>query len=469
MTSRLIVSEYQQTWRESPSTMNTIEAEMSIRFVVTSEGKSFETAYKSIAQSGPSTSITNIGIRQYFKKGQLSYVNYGDGDGEDNFFSTTKELEYKLIQKNGYYFINTTFHTPLTFEEHNTSDYPGHLVISYNMNGNHPGFRDSVGSDFKCTKEFSAPWANQWKIPVFNTTYTFRPLPSTSELEVYCIDEDKDNHNSRKRCCNSYSNSTSTSSDGQDCSMNVSSWKASINFPSLDRGSERSPEQPIFRWNNTKNNFECISNSRNSLHDPNVFYLLGGVCVCVFLGICGSFWCLYTKKRRQDNDQLVSDLNMMHDREFEREHGHGFLADEVGTYEDRNTLLESVVRVDQLPLVSRGASDEEISVAIRDYHQKHTYQEQYNSNTGTTCKTYDLSTNKIELRNKDPCTTQQLVAFSACVSCSICINDFNTYEKVRILPRCGHIFHDECIRKWLVVQKSKFCPLCQAEVVKEGV
>ena len=446
MPSHLIVSEYQQTWRESPSTMNTIEAEMSIRFVVTSEGKSFETAYKSIAQSGPSTSITNIAIRQYFKAGQLSYVNYGDGDGdgdgEDNFFSTSKELEYKLIQKNGYYFIHTTFHTPLTFEEHNTSDYPGHLVISYNINGNHPGFRDSVGSDSKCTKEFSAPWANQWKIPVFNTTYTFRPLPSTSGLEVYCIDEDKDNHNSRKRCCNSYSNITSTSNiDGQDCSMNISSRKASINFPSLDRGSERSPERPTFRWNNTMNNFDCISNSKNSLHDPNVFYLLGGMCVCVFLGICGSFWCLYTKKRRQDNDQLVY----------------------------QNKSLESVVRVDQLPLVSCGASDEEISVAIRDYHQKYTYQGQYNSNTGTTCKTYDLSTNKIELRNKDPCTTQQLVAFSSCVSCSICINDFNTNEKVRILPRCGHIFHDECIRKWLVVQKSKFCPLCQAEVVKEGV
>ncbi|BAT80723.1 NEP1-interacting protein [Vigna angularis] len=46
--------------------------------------------------------------------------------------------------------------------------------------------------------------------------------------------------------------------------------------------------------------------------------------------------------------------------------------------------------------------------------------------------------------------------------CSICFQEFEDGELVRILPKCGHLFHLECIDKWLVQQGS--CPMCRTYV-----
>ncbi|XP_061342216.1 NEP1-interacting protein 1-like [Gastrolobium bilobum] len=46
--------------------------------------------------------------------------------------------------------------------------------------------------------------------------------------------------------------------------------------------------------------------------------------------------------------------------------------------------------------------------------------------------------------------------------CSICFQDFEDGELVRILPKCGHVFHLECIDKWLIQQGS--CPMCRTYV-----
>ncbi|KAH1263718.1 hypothetical protein AAZX31_02G273900 [Glycine max] len=46
--------------------------------------------------------------------------------------------------------------------------------------------------------------------------------------------------------------------------------------------------------------------------------------------------------------------------------------------------------------------------------------------------------------------------------CSICFQDFEDGELVRILPKCDHLFHLECIDKWLVQQGS--CPMCRTYV-----
>ncbi|KAK7300076.1 hypothetical protein RJT34_10908 [Clitoria ternatea] len=47
--------------------------------------------------------------------------------------------------------------------------------------------------------------------------------------------------------------------------------------------------------------------------------------------------------------------------------------------------------------------------------------------------------------------------------CSICFQDFEDGELVRVLPKCDHLFHLECIDKWLVQQGS--CPMCRAYVL----
>ncbi|KAF9621651.1 hypothetical protein IFM89_025562 [Coptis chinensis] len=48
------------------------------------------------------------------------------------------------------------------------------------------------------------------------------------------------------------------------------------------------------------------------------------------------------------------------------------------------------------------------------------------------------------------------------ISCSVCLQDFQLEEKVRILPFCHHMFHLPCIDKWLMKQGS--CPLCRRDM-----
>ena len=61
---------------------------------------------------------------------------------------------------------------------------------------------------------------------------------------------------------------------------------------------------------------------------------------------------------------------------------------------------------------------------------------------------------------------------TSCTMCSICIDDFEDGEKIRILPKCRHGFHLECIKPWLI-ERQGCCPLCKTPVLgheeKEGV
>ncbi|KAM6557541.1 hypothetical protein CsatB_004560 [Cannabis sativa] len=47
--------------------------------------------------------------------------------------------------------------------------------------------------------------------------------------------------------------------------------------------------------------------------------------------------------------------------------------------------------------------------------------------------------------------------------CSVCLNEFQEEESVRLLPKCNHAFHIQCIDTWL--RSHSNCPLCRAQVV----
>ena len=49
--------------------------------------------------------------------------------------------------------------------------------------------------------------------------------------------------------------------------------------------------------------------------------------------------------------------------------------------------------------------------------------------------------------------------------CSICLDEYSPDEMVAELP-CGHIFHSDCISKWLT-ERSSTCPLCKTDLMPE--
>ncbi|KAL5217193.1 hypothetical protein ABZP36_017877 [Zizania latifolia] len=50
--------------------------------------------------------------------------------------------------------------------------------------------------------------------------------------------------------------------------------------------------------------------------------------------------------------------------------------------------------------------------------------------------------------------------------CAVCITELAAGEAARLLPRCGHVFHVECVDMWL--RSHSTCPLCRCAVADEA-
>ncbi|XP_028051202.1 LOW QUALITY PROTEIN: E3 ubiquitin-protein ligase ATL6-like [Camellia sinensis] len=53
------------------------------------------------------------------------------------------------------------------------------------------------------------------------------------------------------------------------------------------------------------------------------------------------------------------------------------------------------------------------------------------------------------------------------LECAVCINEFEDDETLRLLPKCNHVFHSDCIDAWLASHST--CPVCRANLVPEEV
>ncbi|CAO2823024.1 unnamed protein product [Amaranthus hypochondriacus] len=52
--------------------------------------------------------------------------------------------------------------------------------------------------------------------------------------------------------------------------------------------------------------------------------------------------------------------------------------------------------------------------------------------------------------------------FKGCEVCAICLDNLVEGEICRVLPGCKHVFHLNCVDKWLL--KSPVCPVCRSSV-----
>ncbi|KAM7261783.1 hypothetical protein ACFE04_020860 [Oxalis oulophora] len=53
------------------------------------------------------------------------------------------------------------------------------------------------------------------------------------------------------------------------------------------------------------------------------------------------------------------------------------------------------------------------------------------------------------------------------LECAVCLNVFEPTEVLKLLPKCKHAFHVECIDKWLNAHST--CPLCRYQVNPEDI
>ncbi|XP_072967268.1 RING-H2 finger protein ATL57-like [Typha angustifolia] len=51
-------------------------------------------------------------------------------------------------------------------------------------------------------------------------------------------------------------------------------------------------------------------------------------------------------------------------------------------------------------------------------------------------------------------------------NCVVCLSEFEEKERVKVIPRCGHVFHPQCIDAWLLAKGS--CPVCRCSDMVTG-
>jgi E3 ubiquitin-protein ligase ATL6/9/15/31/42/55 len=51
------------------------------------------------------------------------------------------------------------------------------------------------------------------------------------------------------------------------------------------------------------------------------------------------------------------------------------------------------------------------------------------------------------------------------LECAVCLNEFEDDETLRLIPKCDHVFHPECIDEWLASHTT--CPVCRANLAPQ--
>uniref|UniRef100_A0ACD5XTF2 Uncharacterized protein n=1 Tax=Avena sativa TaxID=4498 RepID=A0ACD5XTF2_AVESA len=56
-------------------------------------------------------------------------------------------------------------------------------------------------------------------------------------------------------------------------------------------------------------------------------------------------------------------------------------------------------------------------------------------------------------------------AIKGALECAVCLSEFDDDETLRLLPKCSHVFHPDCIDTWLASHVT--CPVCRANLAPE--
>ncbi|XP_028806254.1 E3 ubiquitin-protein ligase ATL31-like [Neltuma alba] len=51
---------------------------------------------------------------------------------------------------------------------------------------------------------------------------------------------------------------------------------------------------------------------------------------------------------------------------------------------------------------------------------------------------------------------------TAALECAVCLSEFDHQDTLRLLPKCNHVFHPQCIDAWFASHET--CPVCRARL-----
>ena len=48
--------------------------------------------------------------------------------------------------------------------------------------------------------------------------------------------------------------------------------------------------------------------------------------------------------------------------------------------------------------------------------------------------------------------------------CAICYTNYKLNSKIRKIIKCKHIYHEDCLKEWIIEYNKKTCPLCRCNI-----
>lgn len=92
----------------------------------------------------------------------------------------------------------------------------------------------------------------------------------------------------------------------------------------------------------------------------------------------------------------------------------------------------------------------------------------YNTNRNPITAAKDLCLRGFNRQLIDKCpvlvysTIKNLKIGKATLECAVCLSEFDDSDKIRLLPKCHHVFHPDCIDNWLLSHMN--CPVCRTKL-----
>jgi hypothetical protein len=156
-----------------------------------------------------------------------------------------------------------------------------------------------------------------------------------------------------------------------------------------------------------------------------------------------------TSSNTQKNNKQINDIDLINDilvNDFENQDLNDSFEDDI-LYDDKFQEQMAINAVDQQIIDELYPNPDSMS-----YEQLLQLEDNMgNVNKGLSKKQFD----------KLPFVKYDKNKYSENYQCIICMEEYEKNENVKLLP-CGHIFHDNCIKEWLMKQKS--CPFCKSEI-----